>query len=163
MAAPALGVKRYQLPARIRTKKVPENGFSCRLALADRIADLPGIHAEEKGSDTLPARVDVYLQRVSLSPRKQREPILLCSISCDGVAVQGLSKWDKHQVLRGGWGKLERDHVLIFLPKDFEELEVCWGLLHRAYSCLSDAPVQTPLARSAAAGRLPRFSRTTLQ
>ena len=163
MATPAQGAKRFHLPARIRAKKVPENGFSCRLALADRIADLPGIYAEEKGSDTLPGRVDVYLQPFSYSMRKQPEPILLCSIGRDGVAVHGLSEWEKHQVLCGGWGTLERDHVLIFLPKDFEELEVCWGLLRRAYSSLSDASVQTPLARSAAAGRLPRFSRTTLQ
>ncbi|MDH3373268.1 MAG: hypothetical protein OER22_04150 [Gammaproteobacteria bacterium] len=163
MAILAQGVKRYHLPARIRAKKVPENGFSCRLALADRIADLPGIHTVEKSSDTLPHGVDVYLQSPSRSLRKQRDPILLCSIGRDGVAVHGLSEWDKHQVLCGGWGKLERDHVLIFLPKDFEELEVCWGLLHRAYGSLSDASVHTPLARSATVGRLPRFSRMTHQ
>ncbi len=163
MGTPAQGAKRYHLPARIRAEKVPENGFSCRLALADRIADLPGIHAEEKSGDTLPGRVDVYFQPFSYPVRKQQEPILLCSIGRDGVVVHGLSEWDKHQVLRGGWGTLERDHVLILLPRDFEELEVCWDLIHRAYSSLSDASVQASLVRSSAAGRLPRFSRTTLQ
>jgi hypothetical protein len=163
VATPAQAIGRIHLPARIRAKTTPETGFSSRLALADRIAELPDIQTVENGADTLPCCVDVYLCKQSWSARKQQAPPLLCSISKEGVAIRGLSNWDKHRVLCGGWGRLERDHVIAFLPRDEMELEVCWSILQRAYDSLSAASVGAPLMRPASVLDLPRFSRTTLQ
>jgi hypothetical protein len=163
MATPVQETGRMHLPARIRLRTTPENGFSSRLALAHRIAELPDTQTVENGADTLPCCVEVYLRRQPESLRKQQAPLLLCSISSAGVVIRGLCNRDKHQVLSRGWGKLERDHVLIFLPRDEMELEVCWSILQRAYDSLSVASVRTPLMRTASTWDLPRFSRTPLQ
>ena len=163
MATPAQDLKHYHLPRRIRAERASDNGFACRLSLADRIASLPNIHSVENATDTLPGRVDVYLQAPSRSIRRQHDAHLLCTIGRDGVQVYGLREWDRHQVLRGGWGRLERDHVLIFLPRNSEELEVCWGMLQRAYQYLSTVSAAAPLVRKTYPWDLPSFSRTTLQ
>jgi len=163
MATPAQDLKHYHLPRRIRAERASDNGFACRLSLADRIASLPNIHSVEDSTDTLPCRVNVYLQAPSASIRRQHDAHLLCTIGRDGVHVHGLREWDRHQVLRGGWGRLERDHVLFFLPRDSEELEVCWGMLQRAYQYLSTVSAAGPLVRRTDPSDLPRFSRTALQ
>ncbi|MDH3265374.1 MAG: hypothetical protein OEM25_00280 [Gammaproteobacteria bacterium] len=163
MAVAAQDLKHYHLPSRIRAGKAPATDFACRLALADRIAGLPGIQTVEEVTDTLPCRVDVYLQAPSISIRRQHDAKLLCSIARDGIHVYGLHEWDRHQVLRGGWGKLNRDHVQIFMPRDHEELEVCWAVLQRAYQCLLHVSAMGPLLRRTLSWELPRFSRTALQ
>ena len=163
MATPAHELEHYHLPARIRAGKVSADGFSCRLVLADRIADLPGIDVVEESGDTLPRRVRVYLRARSTSLRKQQQALPFCTRSRDRITIHGLSEWDRHQVLRGGWGKLRQDHVSLFLPRNTEELEVCWDVLQRAFSNLSTALAKAPLVRQASWLDLPRFSRTTLQ
>jgi hypothetical protein len=163
MATPARDLEHYHLPARIRTGKVSADSFSCRLALADRIADLPGIDVVEESRDTLPWRVKVYLRAPSTSDRRQHQALPFCTISRDSIAIHGLSEWGRHQVLRGGWGKLRQDYVSMFLPRNTEELEVCWDVLQCAFSNLSTALAKTPLVRQASWLDLPRFSRTTLQ
>lgn len=83
-----------------------------------------------------------------------------CRIDNSGIVVQGLDEWDKHQVLRGGWGRLGRGYVLLHLPRDDEELEVCWNLLQRAcHNQIDSSLPRSPLP----AARWPRFSRTPLQ
>jgi hypothetical protein len=154
---------RLQLPARIRARSAPEDGFSSRLTLADRIAELPDIHTIERSLDTLPCSADVFLCKLAPSGRKQRPAVLLCSISRDGIAVHGLGDWDRYQVLCNGWGKLHRDRVLIFLPRDERELEVCWHILQSAYRLLSEASAVAPPQRMTSPWDLPRFSRTPLQ
>jgi len=163
MATAAQDLQHYQLPSRIRATKTPENAFSCRIALADRIACLDSIRVVEDDTNTLPCRVEVYLQAPSNSIRRQHDALSLCSIGRDGIRIYGLRQWDRHQVLRGGWGKLERDHVLIFLPRDSDELEVCWDVLQRAYQNLSSISAMSPLVRKTVHWDLPRFSRTALQ
>jgi hypothetical protein len=163
VATPAPETGRIHLPARIKAKTMPENGFSSGLALAHRIAELPGIETVESGGDTLPCCVDVHLHRQSRSAHELSAPLLLCSIGNDGVVIRGLSNWDKHRVLCGGWGRLERDYVTIFLPRDEMELEVCWSILQRAYHSLLATSATVPLMRTASSWGLPRFSRTTLQ
>ena len=163
MATTAQDLEHYQLPARIRAKKEPDDSLACRLSLADRIAGLANIHSVENVTDTLPCRVDIYLQVPSVSIRRQHDAYLLCTIGRDGVHLHGLSEWDRHQVLRGGWGRLEHDHVLIFLPRNNEELEVCWEMLQRAYQNLSSVSATGPLVRKSHPWDLPRFSRTALQ
>ena len=163
MATQAQDLNHYHLPARIRAEKASDDAFACRLSLADRISSLANIHTVEDITDTLPCRVDVYLQAPSTSIRRQHDAQLLCTIGRDGVHVYGLREWDRHQVLRGGWGRLERDHVLILLPRDSEELEVCWGMLQRAHQYLSSVSAAGPLVRKTHTWDLPRFSRTALQ
>jgi hypothetical protein len=163
MARPLQELDHYHLPARLKVKKVPAGGFSCRLALADRLAHLHGIHAVEDPSDTLPCRADVFLRVPSRSIRRDDDVFLLCTIHRDDIGVYGLTEWDRHQVLRGGWGRLVHDHVLMHMPRDSEELEVCWGILQRAYQYLSDNSAQDRTVRKASPRDLPRFSRTTLQ
>ena len=163
MAIPERELDHYHLPARIRAGRAPEDGFSCRLALADRIAGLPGVQTVEEGSGTLPCRVEVFLRATARSARREHEAFLLCTIGLDGIGIYGLNEWDRHQVLRGGWGKLHRDHVHMYLPRNYEELEVCWSILQRAYRYLSDVSAQGRPARKALPWDLPRFSRTALQ
>jgi hypothetical protein len=153
----------FQLPTRIRSKLAATDGSLARLALADRIAELPGIRTVENGSQALPSGVGVFLQDQSGSIRKQLPPRLLCDISRDGIRVHGLSDPDRKRILSRGWGSLLHDSVLIFLPRDDAELEVCWSILQHAYSCLNTVSARPPSMRRAGFGELPRFSRTTLQ
>ena len=163
MARAAKELNHYRLPARIRARRAPADGFCSRLALAERIAGLPGIRTVEDGASPVPDRVDVYLQAPGTAVRRQQDDILLCTLGRDGIAIRGLNEWDRHQVLRGGWGTLVRDHVVMHLPRDFEELEVCWGVLQRAYRYLSDLAAQGRPACKTPSWNLPRFSRTSLQ
>ena len=153
MARAARELNHYRLPARIRVRKAHDEGFGWRLALGDRIAGISGIRLEADRSGAMPGQVDVYLQAT----------FLLCTISPDGIAIRGLNEWDRHQVLRGGWGRLVRDHVVMHPPRDFEELEVCWGVLQRAYRYMSDLSAEGLPARESPPWNLPRFSRTSLQ
>jgi hypothetical protein len=159
---------RFRLPARIRASSAPQDEFSCRLALADRIAALPGIVTEDDPCDALPNRASVYLQLASpqfanRTPRRHLQRTLLCTISCGGVELFGLDTWGKHQVLSGGWGSLQRDYVLLYLPRDEQELDVCWNILRRTYQNLSTPSARPALAHLASIPARPRFSRTTLQ
>jgi hypothetical protein len=163
MARAVKELNHYHLPARIRVKRAPEDGFCCRLALAERIAGLPGIQTVEDGASPMPSQVDVYLQAPGTANRRHHPAILLCTIGREGIAIRGLNEWDRHQVLRGGWGRLVRDHVVMHLPRDFEELEVCWGVLQRAYQYLSDLAAQGRPGCKTPPWNLPRFSRTSLQ
>ena len=117
----------------------------------------------EEPAATLPCRVDVFLQGPCTSVRRKPESFLLCTIGREGIAIYNLGEWDRHQVLRGGWGRLHRDHVQMFLPRNNEELEVCWGILQRAYRCLSEVSAQGRAVRRTSPWDLPRFSRTSLQ
>ncbi|MDH3434391.1 MAG: hypothetical protein OEM60_11065, partial [Gammaproteobacteria bacterium] len=98
MLIPADKADRLELPTRVKTRAADGDGFSCRIALADRIATLPNIRVVEASSDALPCRVDVYLDREHTSAHKQQIPVLFCSINREGVAVYGLSNWERHQV-----------------------------------------------------------------
>ena len=164
MAASAQEVVRFRLPARIRVKQAPDDSIASRLALADRIADLPGIETVEGGSSALPSTVSVFLRQSPVSLRKPGKSTLLCTISAHGISVQGLNARDRHQVLSRGWGHLDNDAVVLFLPRDEEDLAVCWDILQRAYNCIfQSSAVSDPVRITVGAGRRPRFSRTTLQ
>jgi hypothetical protein len=163
MAAAAHEVKHYHLPARIRARKAHDDSFSCRLALADRIADLAGIQAVEDGDDVLPSRVTVYLRAPSASQRREHTALLLCRIGRDEIEIHGLDLGDRYRVLRAGWGRLRQDHVLMYPPRDQAELEVCWSVIQRAHRFLTEASARSPLARKPASVELPKFSRTALQ
>jgi len=163
VAAASQYLNRRHFPARIRAKRASANDFSSRMALADRIADLPNVHTLEEGSDTLPCRVSVYLQIPCRSLRKEHQTVFLCSIGKEGIAINGLGEWDRHQVLCRGWGKLDHEHVLMFMPRDFDELEICWEFLQRAHSSLLHALAEAPMVHITPSRYLPRFSRTTLQ
>ena len=154
---------RSQMPTRIRAKRRSRDSLEVRLALADRIASLPGIETLEARPSAVPHRVDVWLRPPSASIRRQPEAVRLCSISRDGVIVHGLSDRDRHRIISRGWGRLRRNGVAVFLPRDKEELEVCWNILERAYHSLRDASAVAPQPKRALLGGLPRFSRTTLQ
>jgi len=163
MATAAHDLKHYHLPARIRANTIHDESLSIRFTLADRIAGMPGIHTVENSVDTLPCRVHVYLQEPVASIRREHPARLLCTIAADSIEIYGLSHWDRHQVLRGGWGRLKRDHVFFYPPRNSEELEVCWGVVQRAYRHLSDISAKGPLVRKSLLWDLPSFSRTALQ
>ncbi|HNP37203.1 MAG TPA: hypothetical protein PKK10_15240 [Woeseiaceae bacterium] len=154
---------RFQLPTRIRTKRTPADSYLVRLTLADRIATLPGIEAVENGSTTLPCSITIHLVTDATASRKQTPPRMLCRLSKDGISVHGLSNRDRHLVLSRGWGSLSADSVLVHLPRDDEELEVCWTILQHAYNSLLNFSDCSRTPEIAAFGELPRFSRTTLQ
>jgi hypothetical protein len=125
------------------------DALALRLQLAERIAGLPGIHTEEDTTHTLPWYVDVYLQPLVISLRKQRPAILLCTLTRDTIRIHGLNG---------------HDSALLDMPRDPGELDACWDAIQRMYSRLLDASAAKPPVRTAPrANQLPRFSRTTLQ
>jgi hypothetical protein len=151
------------LPTRVRAKRDARNGLAIRLALADRIAALPGIEAVDANPGAVPHSVDVWLRPQSASIRRQPDPVRLCTISQDGVVVYGLGDGDRYRILSRGWGRLRHHSVCVFLPRDDEELEVCWEIVERAYRSMQDASEVVVRPKLAPHRELPRFSRTTLQ
>lgn len=127
---------RFKLPTRIRTARGFSRGFSPRPSLEDRIAKLPGVNVADcetdKGSDIV--RVNLTLPADGETASHDHEPF--ADIGRDGVAVHGLGRAEKHQILSRGWGKLRKRDVLIYLPRDERELEICWSIIRRAYDRL---------------------------
>jgi hypothetical protein len=154
---------KFQLPARIRSKHASQEGCLARLLLADRIAELPGIETVENDPARLPCSITIHLIGDNTRARKQKPPVLFCRISKDGINLQGLSDRDRYQVLARGWGMLAQDSVLVYLPQDEHELEVCWSILQHAYHALLGLLLNSSPRQNVAAGELPQFSRTTLQ
>ena len=162
MAAVASEFPRFDLPSRIRRKGPVPNNLSTCATLAERISDLPGTITADHGT-TLPCSIDVYLCAPGQSLRKRKPDQLLCNIGKDGVRVFGLSAWDRHLVALRGWGHLKGQGVHLHLPRDNEELEICWSLLQRAYGFLTEAAAAARPVRALWQDGLPRFSRTALQ
>ena len=155
---------RFELTQRIRTENEFSRHLETRLALIDRIAGLPGIETVECRDDAVPCRVDVYLKRdSSMSLRERRPAPLFCSLGRDGIAVCGLDRWARHQVVSRGWGKLHVDEVLVFLPRNRRELDTVWKVVRRAYDNLFDPSAEVPGAHIVSTWDFPKFSRTTLQ
>lgn len=154
----------FRLPARPRIAANTSSSLPTGLALADRIADLPGIVTAESNSDTVPREVRVYLQTPAHGRSiRSRYGALLCTISSSGVVIHGLDPSQRHRVLSRGWGTLVSDAVQLFLPRNDAELEICWSLLRSAYDRLYDPSATQQGAVRVSIWDLPSFSRTTLQ
>jgi len=137
-------------------KKEQDAWLEPQLTLAERIAGLPGIEIVRQTDDGLAAEVAIYVLDGTTA-----EARLLCNLQTEGITVHGLDDWDRHQVVSRGWGKLTRDCVLLFIPRDDSEIDVCWDILKRAGNRLShSSAVRT---RRVSAWGLPSYSRTTLQ
>lgn len=156
--------RRFQLPARIRANATAAEALPSRLLLADRISELPGVEAVECDGDILPRRINIYV-RDATAGRTGRNPErgLLCRLSANGISIFGLDDWAKHQVIMRGWGKLLQDRVLVFLPRNESELDICWRILRQAYDSVFHRSAGLPGNGYPVAQRLPGFSRTTLQ
>jgi hypothetical protein len=162
MAVAAMELSKFSLPTRIRSKKPSLESLSARLELAQRIAELPGTRTEDHEA-TLPCGVDVFLQAPQAPLRKRRPDSLLCHVGSEGVRVFGLNAWQRHQVVLRGWGNFLRDGVLMHLPRDSNELEVCWDVVRRAYDTLFSGMAEATPVCTVWQDDLPRFSRTRLQ
>lgn len=158
---PSMG-PRFSLPTRIRSTVESADSFTPRLQLADRIAGLPGIAVIDSDGDKGPFVVKLLLATPGGSPGARAEQRPFAEISRDGIAVYGLRSWDKHQLLSRGWGRLQKHNVLLFLPRDERELDICWSIIQRAYESLTDlSAVRSARARFLA--DLPRPVRPSLQ
>jgi hypothetical protein len=132
--------------------------FAARMALIDRIADLPGIETIERNGETISGRVDIYLRRkASDRVLKHKSAPGLCSLDCDGLTVSGLDRWDRYQVLANGWGKL------VDAPRDHKELEIVWRIIRRAYDELLDTATSELGSGDISTWDFPKFSRTSLR
>lgn len=141
----------FRLPPRVRFKPERESSSGPRLALADRIAGLRDIETIEYGNDAPPREAHFYLRRRTL-----------CSIQPHGITVHGLDNRDRNQVIAGGWGSLVGDRVLVHLPRDARELDVCWRIVCQAHESLTSATDRPDQVHNAA--RIwPQISRTNLQ
>jgi hypothetical protein len=155
---------RLTLPARIRNKQKSSGDFAARMALIDRIADLPGIETVERNDEDIPGRVEIYFRRETSDRVLKRKPARqLCCLDCNCVTVSGLSRWDTYQVLRNGWGKLVNDQVCVYLPRDHEELEIVWSVIRQAYCRFTGPPNPESGSVIVSTWDFPRFSRTSLQ
>lgn len=152
-----------KLPARMRNKQKSSGDFAARMALIERIADLPGIETIERNDEAIPGRVDVYLRReASDRVLKHESAPRLCSLDCDGLTVSGLDRWDRYQVLANRWGKLMIDQVCVYLPRDQKELEIVWSIIRQAYDRLFDTSTSELGSGEISTWDLPKFSRTNL-
>lgn len=154
--------KRFCLPARIRSRLVPEPLPSAERTLAKRLAGLPCVQTTADEQQTHPCTLSIYLQRHDAGDDGQLASVLLCRIGSEGISVEGLSDYERHQVLSRGWGRLENRHVCLFPPRDDEELEICWSILCRAYDSILSPPVDMTTAPRASVAELPAVSRTSL-
>ena len=123
------------------------------------IAALPDIATRTGPNATGRHTLSVYLDASDATGERR----LLCEVSRDGLAVYGLSDSDRHQVLRSGWGRLHRDHVLLHLPRDEYELDTCWQIVEHACFQTAGSAAGPTAGRKASPWDLPRFSRTSLQ
>lgn len=162
MAASAIEEADFRLPPRIRSKTGPKQASSIRFMLAGRIADLPFVHIVEDDFETLPVTVSVFLQRDITSIRKCEATELFCRIGDSGISVEGLTDAERHHVLSRGWGQLENRRVRLFMPRDSDELEICWDILYRAYRSIINTPVRSAVMPRAYVVDLPEISRTSL-
>jgi hypothetical protein len=155
---------RLKLPARIRNRRKTSGDFSARMALIDRIAELRGIETVECNDETVPRRVEICLRQESTDPVLKRKPApTLCRLDCNGVTVNGLSRWEKYQVLANGWGRLIDNQVCVHLPRDHKELDIVWRIIRQAYDRLLDTSTSEPGSAGISTRNFPRFSRTSLQ
>lgn len=162
MSTAARDVSRFILPVRVQARQARDDSLAARLALADRIADLPGIHATDHDPNGGSWSVDVFVTQGAPSIRKQRPAKLLCRIGHDGIVAFGLSNADRHQVLSRGWGRPHGDGVMLFLPRDEDELEMAWDILFRAYETMMCESAAAIPVRTAWFDGMPSFSRTNL-
>lgn len=164
MAQTTKTVSRLKLPGRIRGNQKSSGDFSARMALIERIADLPGIETIERNDEIIPGRVDIYLRQESSGRALKPEHALqLCCLGCTGVTVSGLNRWDRYQVLANGWGKLMDAKVCVFLPRDHEELDIVWRIIRQAYDRLSGPSTSETELAEISTRDFPRFSRISLQ
>ena len=163
MASRVYDVNCLILPIRARIMQAPDGNILARLSLAARIAELPDVYVVDHEPDSDARRVDVYLGQREKTLRKQRRPTMFCIVGTDGIVVHGLADVDRHQVLSRRWGRLDGQGVMLYMPRDSEELEIVWQLIERAYAALVTAAVTGRPPRRALVYRLPRFSRTNLQ
>lgn len=163
MAQTTKTVSRLKLPGRIRGNQKSSGDFSARMALIERIADLPGIETIERNDETIPRRVDIYLRRKASDRALKHESAPgLCSLDCDGLTVSGLDRWDRYQVLANGWGKLVDAQVRVYLPRDHKELEIVWRIFQQAYDRLLDTATSELGSGEISTWDFPKFSRTSL-
>ncbi len=151
------------LPIRSRIMPALDSNIPAKLSLADRIADLPCVQVVDHDPNSSERRVDVMLGETLTPLRKQRLPTMFCAIGGENIVVYGLNDADRHQVLSRRWGRLHGKGVLLFMPRDGDELEIVWRILHRAYQALLSAEAPAHAVRRSAVYELPRFSRTNLQ
>ena len=128
---------RFKLPTRIRSAVGTADEFGARLLLADRVAALPGVTVVDNKCNNGSLFVRLLLAPNCMRNFEAAVGLSFAEISRDGIFVCGLRSWDRHQVLSRGWGKLQNRNMLIFLPRDERELEVCWSILGRAFDHLT--------------------------
>ncbi len=162
MTALLLDSDPFALPARIRNRLVPDEGFQARFELADRLAGLPLAETVANGNGALPGTSCVYLRMDNPATHRRLPALLFCRIDCTGISVEGLSDSERHRVLCRGWGKLESRRVKLFMPRDDEELDVCWSILYRAYCSIINSPHASATMPRAIFDDLPEVSRTCL-
>lgn len=162
MATRASDISCLILPVRAQMLQARDADISAKLALADYIADLPGILVVDHDPVDGSRKVDVQYQPPATSRFKRRRPMFLCRIGCDSIVVSGLNDRDRHQVLSRGWGRQNPAGVSLYLPRDDQELDIAWRILSRAYDALVEASASAMPERAAWIDDLPHFSRTNL-
>jgi len=149
----------FNLPVRIRSRERPGAELEARLDLIDRIADLQGIEVAERGDEPVPCHVDVLVQ---LMPSEQPSTIL-CSLSREGIWIYGLDQWARYQVLARGWGGLNGNAALVYLPRDSRESETVWMIVKRAFDNSRSGHSRNLGAEVNSNRAWPQYSRTSLQ
>ena len=162
MTIPNSASARFVLPTRVRSRLAPSTGYAGRSRLAGRIAALPGIQAVEDAREFPASIVGMYQPQSQASAHTCTPAVPFCRIAANGVSVAGLYDSERHHVLSRGWGRLENRSMLLFLPRDDDEFDVCWYILQHAYQRISNPPASLRPAARPPLPELPEYSRTTL-
>jgi hypothetical protein len=162
MATRARDISSLILPVRARLVQACDEGIPVKLALADYIADLPGIRVVDQDPVDGFRKVDVQYHPPATSRHKRRRPMFLCRVGSDSIVISGLNDRDRHQVLSRGWGRLHPAGISLYLPRDEQELDIAWRILSHAYDALVEASASAMHERAAWIDDLPRYSRTNL-
>jgi hypothetical protein len=162
MSATANQSDRLVLPTRVRSRLVPDSGFSALSALAERFAELPFVQLVESAAGVGRTDTCAYFQPREQPARSKAPAYLFCRIGYNGISLLGLTDPERHQVLSRGWGRLDRQRVLLYLPRDESELAICWSILYRAYNSIINSPEQMSASPRAHFDDYPEPSHTSL-
>jgi hypothetical protein len=162
VATSAIELSRFRLPARTGSKLGQHAGSAAHFELVERIAELPHVQIVEQIGSHGQITACVNLQTDQRPARRQSPPAFYCAVSPTGIIVDGLSESEQLEVVDQDWGTREGHRIQLSLPRDDAELEVCWSILHRAYTSIINAPERLRKRRKCSFDRLPKPSRTTL-
>lgn len=159
MATRAADVFSLRIPPRPLALPVISDSLGAGFWLADKLAELPYTQSMTAGCET-----GVTLTLVSpQSIRRGGANTDFCHVFSDRLLLKGLSASEAAEVESLGWGMNDGDWTMLHMPRNQQEADVCWQVLHLAYQNQVSAVIRQPRVQRADHESLPQFSRSHLR